>query len=171
MAFKTIDPMELDKNPFEIMEEGVLVAAGLDDRVNTLTVGWGGFGSIWGRKVAFMAIRPERFTFKFTEEADSFSVTILPGDERGREILDYCGTYSGRDHDKIKDCGLTVLYDGETPYFEEGNLVFICDKLANPQLSPHDFQPGHGILERWYGGGFHHLYIGEIKKILVKERD
>ena len=169
MAFKSILPLDLKSNPFEIMQDGVLVTARLGERINTLTVGWGGFGSIWGRHVVFMAVRPERYTFRFTEEADTFSVTVFPKNEKSQQIIDYCGTHSGRDHDKIQDCGLTTAFDGDTPYFEEGALIFICKKLANPQLSERDFTPGHGILEKWYGGGFHHLYIGEITNILVKE--
>lgn len=171
MAFQPVDPLALERNPFDLMEEGVLVTARLGDDINTLTVGWGGFGSIWGRHVVFMAVRPERYTFKFTQEADTFSVTVLPKGKRSLDILNYCGTHSGRDYDKIKACGLTTAFEGTTPYFEEGELIFICNKLANPQLSPNDVSSGHGILEKWYGGGFHHLYIGEITKILLKEAD
>ncbi len=169
MTFRSIDPAELRENPFTLLEEGMLLTACFDGRINTMTVGWGGFGCIWGRKVVYVAVRPERYTFEFTEKADRFSFAALPEGEESRRILAYCGQHSGRDQDKIKACGLTVAYEGETPYFEESKVSFICRKMARPQFSAQDLIQGQAIVDKWYGGGFHHLYVAGIEKVLIRE--
>lgn len=169
MSFRAIDPAGFSENPFRMLEQGMLLTVRQDGRVNTMTVGWGGFGRIWGGPVVYVAVRPERYTFEFMEKADRFSFGALPEGEDSRRILDYCGRHSGRDRDKIKACGLTVAYEGETPYLEETRVSFICRKLARPQFSPQDLIEGQAIIDRWYGGGFHHLYVGGIESILVRE--
>ncbi len=166
MTFERIEPEQLNLNPFKTMRSGVLVTARHENKVNTMTVGWGGFGSFWGQDVALMAVRPERYTFEFLDQTDCFSVSILPENPGMAAIIDYCGTRSGRDLDKIEACGLSTRQEGPVPYFEEAEIVFLCRKLAKPLIGEEAILPGHGIMERWYGGGFHYLFIGEITGIL-----
>ena len=170
MSFEIMEARDYCGNPFQTMRRGVLLAAETAGRVNAMAVGWGGFGAFWGRDVVFMAVRPERFTFELMEAADTFSVHVMPEGAAFDQIIDYCGSRSGRHEDKIAACGLTLAYEGGTPYFLEAQEVFLCRKLARPQLLPKDFLPGNRILEDWYGGGFHHLYMGEITRILIRKR-
>ena len=44
-------------------KEWMLVTAGTKDKFNTMTANWGGTGFLWNRPVAFIFIRPERYTF------------------------------------------------------------------------------------------------------------
>ena len=59
---------------------------------------------MWGKNVAFVVIRPTRYTKEFVDAADTFSLAFL--DESYRKTLNYFGTVSGRDEDKIKASGL-----------------------------------------------------------------
>ena len=56
---------ELKENPVKLIaDDWALVSAGTPEKWNTLTVSWGGIGELWGRDVAFIFIRPQRYTKK-----------------------------------------------------------------------------------------------------------
>lgn len=65
---------------------------------------------MWGKPVAYVFIRPQRYTKEFIDETDTFSLSIL-GEEH-RKTLSYLGTVSGRDEDKISKSGLHVKHEG-----------------------------------------------------------
>ena len=61
--WKTITPEQLTQNPFSLIgKDWGLVTAGTTEKVNTMTVSWGGVGIMWGKPVAFIFIRPQRYT-------------------------------------------------------------------------------------------------------------
>ena len=71
---KKINPKDLNDNVFEaIGKEWMLLTAGKSDNFNLMTASWGGIGWLWNKPVAFVFIRPERYTFEFAELNDSFS--------------------------------------------------------------------------------------------------
>ena len=170
MSFREITPTELGGDVFSMFHRGMLLTAQAGDKINTMTVGWGTLGVMWGKDVMISAVRPERYTYSLMEESDTFSMALLPAEDKAK--LGFCGTKSGRDVDKIAECGFTVKYAENTPYFEEATLVFICKKIATPMLHESDFLGDDAIPNRYYdekGGNYHKLYLGEILKILVKE--
>ena len=69
---------------------------------------------------------------KFVDSSDSLSISVLPNEYR--KELQYLGTASGRDEDKIAKANLTVKDYEDVPYFEEGRLIFICRKLYAQNL-------------------------------------
>ena len=69
---------------------------------------------------------------KFVDSSDSLSISVLPNEYR--KELQYLGTVSGRDEDKIAKANLTVKEYEDVPYFEEGRLIFICRKLYAQNL-------------------------------------
>lgn len=84
-----------------IGKEWMLVTAGTPDKFNTMTASWGGVGYLWNKAVAFVFIRPERYTHEFVENNERLTLAFL-GNEN-REILNFCGTKSGR------DCNLFII--------------------------------------------------------------
>lgn len=81
----------------------------------------------------------------------------------------YLGRVSGRDENKIEKAGLTVAYEGATPYFEQARLVMICEKMFAQPYQPESFLDKK-LLDRWYPEkDYHTLYICEIKHILMKD--
>ena len=61
--FSRIDPKELDQNVFSMIgEQWMLVTAGTAERCNTMTASWGGLGVLWGKPVASVYSRPQRYT-------------------------------------------------------------------------------------------------------------
>ena len=119
---------ELNENVFELIgKKWMLITAAKEGKSNTMTASWGGLGVMWGKKVAYVVIRPQRYTKEFIDVAESFSLSFLP--EKFRKELSYLGSVSGRDEDKIAKAGLSLTYQEEAPYFEESELVLICKKL------------------------------------------
>ena len=102
---KEIKPEELQKNPFQMIgKEWLLVTAEKEGKANTMTASWGGVGIMWGKPVAYVFIRPQRYTKEFIDAGDHFSLSVLGEDYR--KTLNYFGTVSGRDEDKIAKSGL-----------------------------------------------------------------
>ena len=69
IAMKKVEIKELSENFFEaIGKEWMLVTAGNKDGFNTMTASWGGIGWLWNKPVAFVFVRPERYTYEFGRE-------------------------------------------------------------------------------------------------------
>ena len=108
---------DLTENFFEaIGKEWMLVTSGSKEKFNTMTASWGGIGFLWNKAVAFIFIRPERYTYEFIEKNDMLTLSFLGSGNRS--IYNICGSKSGRDTDKIKESGLLPL---TTP---DGNVTF-----------------------------------------------
>ena len=75
--WKSIKPEELTGNTFSMIgKDWALVTAGTKEKVNTMTVSWGGLGIMWGKPVAFVFIRPQRYTKEFIDAQESFSLSF-----------------------------------------------------------------------------------------------
>lgn len=167
--FKEVLPELVKKNPFHaIGKEWMLVTAGTQDKVNTMTASWGGLGVMYGKDVAFIVIRPQRYTKEFIDQEETFSLSFL--DKNYRDVLNYLGTVSGRTEDKIKNSGLTLEYTDGTPYFSEANLVFVCKKLVKQELDANSLL--YEKLDKTFypTKDYHVLYIAQIIKTLQATR-
>lgn len=164
---KSIKPEELQKNTFSMIgKEWLLVTACKEGKVNTMTASWGGLGVMWGKNVAFIVLRPQRYTKEFVDAGETFSLSVL--DESYRKTLSYLGTVSGRNEDKVAKSGLTVTEEDGTPYFEEANTVLVCRKLYAQPYDPSCFIDKN-CDEKWYPEkDYHTMYIAEIEKVLVR---
>jgi len=167
--FKEIAPETLRKNPFQIIgNEWMLITAGDKSKVNTMTASWGGLGVMYGKNVAFIVIRPQRYTKEFIDREDTFSLSFL--EKEYKNTLNYLGSVSGRTEDKIAKSGLTLDYLDNTPYFNEARNVLICKKLFEQPLTV-DSLIDDKLIRTWYpNGDFHTLYIAEITKVLKVTR-
>ncbi|EGT3616804.1 flavin reductase family protein [Clostridium perfringens] len=166
--FIEIKTEELKESPFKLIgKDWMLVTAKKDDKVNTMTASWGGLGVMWGKDVAYIVVRPQRYTKEFIDNSDTFSLTFF--NDEYKKTLGYLGKVSGRDEDKISNSNLTLNTCENTPYFEEGKVVLVCKKLYGQYLDPKCFLED-GIDERWYPEkDYHMLYIAEIKNVLVRK--
>jgi flavin reductase (DIM6/NTAB) family NADH-FMN oxidoreductase RutF len=150
-----------------IADDWMLITAEHKGRVNTMTASWGGFGHIWNKYAAYFFIRPQRYTKTFVDAQDTVSLCVLGGS--CRDTLNYLGTASGRNEDKIEKAHLTVLYEDGTPYFAESQTVFICKKLFSQPFTEQSFYDKNIISACYPEKDFHTLYIAEIQQILVRE--
>ncbi len=165
---RSIDPKQLDKNVFSaIGDQWMLITAGTPEHCNTMTASWGGLGVIWNIPSATCYIRPQRYTKEFVDREDYFTLSFF-GEEH-RKSLQLCGSRSGREVDKVKECGFTVrAADCGAPYFEEAELVLVCRKRFVQPMDP-DNMPQE-IKDKFYPQkDYHVMYIGEIVEVLVKD--
>ena len=161
-------PMDLlEINTFtKFAKEWALVSSGTKKNANTMTIGWGGIGVIWGKNVAYIFVRDSRYTKELIDKGDFFSVAFL--NENYREALKYCGAHSGREGDKFEAAGLTLTSKHSIPYPDEANLVFLCQKMASVPITKECFNMSK-IDEKWYpDGDYHTMYIAEIIEVLTR---
>lgn len=156
-----------NENSFNLIgNDWLLLTAEKEGKVNTMTASWGGLGILWNKKVAYIFIRPQRYTKEFVDSADRLSISVLPNDYR--KELGYLGRVSGRDEDKISKANLTVKEYEDVPYFEEARLTMICKKLYAQELKEECFIDKEIIDKCYPQKDYHTMYVVEIEKILEK---
>ncbi len=164
--FREIDLKSLSVAPFSLIGDSwMLISSGTEQKYNMMTASWGGLGVLWNKPVAFIFVRPQRYTFEFLENNDYFSLSFY--DELYRDALTLCGTKSGRDINKTEVIKFTPIFNQKALYFEQANLVFICKKIYGQFIDPAMFI--EKCLEKNYNANdYHKIYIAEIVKGLEK---
>lgn len=167
---RRIAPEELTDNVIRLIgEDWMLVTAGVPGDFNTMTASWGGIGHLWNRPVAFVFVRPERYTYDFMEREDRFTLSFFDG--RYRPDLALLGTLSGRDTDKLARTSLTpVPSAGGGVSFSQARIVLDCKKLYVSDLKEDGFLD-RTLLPRFYDaahGGLHRMYIARITGAAVE---
>lgn len=176
--------MKKEINAFEyagqIMDKmthgGILVTTKVGDKVNPMTIGWGTIGVDWSKPVFQVYVRECRHTKSMLDEAMEFTINVpLEKNDKVKEALAFCGTKSGRDFDKVKECGLTLV-DAETisvPAIKELPLTLECKVIykvrQDGNVMPKD------VMERFYPDyanqpeDVHSVYYGQILKAYIIE--
>ena len=166
-TFKTIQPEALDANVFStIGKDWMLITAEIDGKANTMTASWGGLGVLWNKNVAYIFIRPQRYTKEFVDSASHLSLCVL--EDGFRKELGYLGTVSGRDEPKIEKAGLTVRHEDGVPYFDQSKMVLVCRKLFVQQLDPKCFVDMTIEPKVYPDKDYHFMYVCEVEKVLVR---
>ena len=171
MAFVEIDPKDLKEDVCRLFgEEWALLSAGNAQDCNTMTIGWGGIGTMWGAPSVSVYVRETRYTREYMEREDLFTLSFFGGD--CRKALGFCGSKSGRDCDKIAESGLVAVDLGGSVAFEGARLVLVCRKQFK-QFMPAENFIDKEALTKWYADenadNYHYLYIGCIEAAYVAE--
>ena len=159
--FQIVDPYTIEESAFRIIgSEWMLLTGGNQESFNTMTAAWGGFGTLWEQSVCFCFVRPTRYTYEFMERSKVFSLCFF--DEKYKSVLDFCGSHSGRDTDKVEATGISpVSGEKETVYFDEARLVLLCEKIYYQDLNPAHFIDST-IHEHYPEKDYHRMYIGKV---------
>ncbi|MBQ9172199.1 MAG: flavin reductase family protein [Bacteroidales bacterium] len=164
-------PTEIRENPIELFDrEWALVTVGTPDDVNTMTISWGSLGELWGKPVVTVYVSSSRYTHEFMERNPKFTVTFFPEECRG--ALQYLGSHSGRDGDKISESGLTLEFlQSGLPSFKEADMVIEARKIYGYPFSEEGFGDVPAQLYSSGRMGVHSVYVGEIEHVWVKGRE
>lgn len=156
--------MHLEADVFQKFDrQWALVTAGTVAHYNTMTIGWGGLGTLWSRPVATVYVRPNRYTYEFMEQSDYFTVSFFPED--CRPALSLLGTRSGRDGDKVAQAGLTPLALEQGVTFREAETTLLCRKLYWQDLD--SARVPAEVLRQFYADEpLHRMYIGEVVEVI-----
>lgn len=161
---KEIETRDFDPVFEKIGKQWMLLAAEKDGKANMMTASWGEMGELWGQYVVVFHVRPQRFTKTLIDATDRVSVSFLP--EEYRKALNYCGSATGRNEDKIAGSGLTLTHVDGVPCFEEAEATLIVRKLYAQEMDPKCFIDT-SLLSRWYpDNDFHTTYVAAIEKVL-----
>jgi flavin reductase (DIM6/NTAB) family NADH-FMN oxidoreductase RutF len=140
-----------------------LLTAGNKDSFNTMTISWGGAGTLWSKPVVTTYVRTSRLTHDFMDREDYFTISFFP--EEYKKTLAVLGSKSGRDMDKMKDSGLTPKTVNNSMTFEEAEVTLVCKKLMMQPLEVKNMP--EDIAKQFYGADApHDMYIGEVVEIL-----
>ena len=166
-GYKAIAPDKIPGNIIKMLsEDWMLITAGNNSQFNMMTASWGGLGFLYEKPVTYCFINPTRYTYQLMEKNDTYTLSFYT--EAYRNALQYCGSNSGKDTDKVKGAGLTPI---TTPLgskaFSEAWLIIECRKLVSQSLTPEAIN-NNELQQKWMGKQLHKMYIGEIINVWVK---
>ena len=145
-----------------LTHEGLLLnSVGVDGKPNTMTIGWLTGGSIWGKPILTVLVRPSRHTFSRLEEVAEFTVNVLPPELRA--AAEICGTESGRNVNKFARTQLTPVAAQKisVPVIDQAVINYECRVVHRNDIIPANL--ARDIVTSAYGSGdFHRVYFGEV---------
>ena len=138
----------------------LLVSRDRRRRPNAMTIGWGSIGIYWGQPIFIVPVRFSRYSFECLERTGDFTVNVLP--RKLAEVAAFCGTVSGRDHDKLTEANLTAVA-GElvkSPTIEECLISYECKIVHKNDVLGEELARE---LKRSYArGDYHRFFFGQI---------
>lgn len=166
-GYKEIAPERLPGNIYKMLTDNwMLITAGTPESFNMMTASWGGLGRLYEKPVAFCFITPTNYTHDFMAKNEVYTLSFYT--EAYREALQYCGSHSGRDTDKVKGSGLSPI---DTPEggkaFSEAWMIVECRRLIDQSLNTSSLT-NEAIKAEWIGKPAQTMFIGEIVRVWVK---
>jgi flavin reductase (DIM6/NTAB) family NADH-FMN oxidoreductase RutF len=158
---KRIDYMEVAPKAMTQIKKGAFLTVKSGESINTMTIGWATIGYVWRKPIVMVAVRLTRHTFGIIETAEDFTVTI-PSSDMKKEMV-FCGTKSGRDCDKFKECNLQISdsQKATTPIIKVPGIHYECKIVYKSAMDPAYLNREYDT-ELYPQKDYHTLYFGEI---------
>lgn len=160
--------LKLEEAMNYLHKQGAFLTVRSGDITNTMTISWGNIGFEWNKPIFTVLVRESRYTYELIENSSEFTVSI-PLSSELKSALAYCGSKSGRNVDKFKECNLTLApgKSVSTPIIADCELHYEC-KIAykqeiNPELLTKEIKKSS-----YRTGDYHTLYYGEIVNCYLK---
>ncbi|MBE6038289.1 MAG: hypothetical protein E7218_03705 [Anaerofustis stercorihominis] len=155
---------DFNVNAFNLYDkQWALVTAGSIDDYNTMTISWGGVGTIWNKPVATVYVKPIRHTYNYLENSEYFTVSFY-SDEYKKD-LGILGSKSGRDTDKVALTKLTAKEVENSVTFEQAEITLLCRKIYWQDLVTENMP--QDVIDKYYVTEEpHRMYIGEVVGIV-----
>ena len=90
----------------EALPRGILLNTN-GDKFNSMIIGWGHLGIVWGRPTFHIYVRQGRYTKLQLDKTGEFTISVPLG-EPDPTINSVCGLQSGYNIDKVKEARLTL---------------------------------------------------------------
>jgi flavin reductase (DIM6/NTAB) family NADH-FMN oxidoreductase RutF len=158
---KQVDYMAAAEKAIKQIKEGAFLTVKSGEAINTMTIGWATIGYVWRKPIMMVAVRASRHTFKLIETADDFTVSVPSTDMR--DEIAFCGTKSGRDFDKFKECHLKTKPGQKvaTPIIDTPGVHYECKIVYKSPIDPTQLDASYGA-SIYPEKDYHTLYFGEI---------
>jgi flavin reductase (DIM6/NTAB) family NADH-FMN oxidoreductase RutF len=158
---KDVACMGVAEDSINRIKEGAFLTVKSGNGLNTMIIGWATFGIVWKKPIMMVAVRLSRHTFGIIEAAKDFTVTV-PGGGMEKEIA-FCGSRSGRDVDKFRECNLETT-DGRqvaSPIIRAPGRHYECRIVYKSAMDPAHLDQGYDSA-LYPRKDYHTLYFGEI---------
>jgi flavin reductase (DIM6/NTAB) family NADH-FMN oxidoreductase RutF len=163
------DPTEVAGDVFAKTRSGILLTTKADGKVNTMVIGWGHLGTLWGMPTFLAFVRSSRFTYGQLGKNPEFTVNVPREERLNPDIMRVAGTESGRDEDKVAKLGLTLVEPEvvSVPAIAEVPITLECQVIYRQQLSLDDFPSD--VRARFYAhpdedpqDAVHTMFVGKV---------
>ena len=126
---ENINVFDHSEHIIKALGKGVLLNTN-GDKFNSMVIGWGHLGVIWGRPTFAVYVREHRYTKPQLDRTREFTVSI-PLNAPDPEINRICGMESGRDLDKAAKAKLDLVPARtiNTPAVKQYPLTLECRVL------------------------------------------
>ncbi|HZK10439.1 MAG TPA: flavin reductase [Clostridia bacterium] len=157
--------LEQSRAYLEQLTKGSFLICKNKGKVNLMTIGWGSMGYLWNRFIVMVPIRTSRYSYEMLKEEHFFTISVPRKGQFSRE-LQYCGTKSGRDVDKVKELSL-VLEEGTipVPHLKGAHFHLECKILYKEEIDPKNLD-GQVDLECYPNKDYSVLFYAEIVNII-----
>lgn len=162
-----IDIRQIEESAVKMInDDWALLSAGDENGWNTMTVSWGGLGELWNKDVAFVFVRPQRFTKEFIDKDSRFTLSFFGG--KMKKEMGVCGRVSGRDCDKAALAGISPVFDEAGVFVDGAEYVLFCKTLYTDAIDPEGFVDKTLDEANYAQKDYHKVYVAEIEKVLKK---
>lgn len=157
---KEMDYMAVADIAMKQIKKGAFLTVRSEEGLNTMTIGWATIGFVWQKPIFMIAVRDSRHTFGIIEKAPDFTVSVPSTDMKA--AIAFCGTKSGREFDKFKECSLATATarKTESPIIDVPGIHFECKIVFKAPMDPAYLEPTYAKL--YPEKDYHTLYFGEI---------
>jgi len=166
MAKKEAEPLQHVPETLKALSSTGLLLVSLDanGRPNVMTIGWGSLGIFWRRPMFVVPVRHSRYTYGCIQATGDFTVNVLP--RALAEVAAFCGTVSGRDHDKFAEANLTPApgLRVKSPIIEQCVLHYECKTVHANDVVP-DALAADIVGSLYQTGDYHRFFFGEILSV------
>ncbi len=155
----------------KMLPKGILLNTN-GDKFNSMVIGWGHLGTLWGKPTFHVYVRQGRYTKPQLDKTGEFTISV-PLEKIDPAINRILGGQSGYNIDKVKEAGLE-LEEAEvigTPGIRQYPLTIECRVLyaqdqdlakipadIRERTYPQDVPGTEPLANR----DFHTMYVGEI---------
>lgn len=146
-----------------LYREWALLTAGSIGHYNAMTINWGAFGTLWQKPTVTVYVKPARYTHDFMMEQDYFTVSFF--DKSFHNNLEYLGSISGRQTDKLSHTSLTPEKWENAVIYREAATTLVCRKIYSLPLAEEGI-PQENV-DRYYRTDTPHtMFVGEVTAVL-----
>jgi flavin reductase (DIM6/NTAB) family NADH-FMN oxidoreductase RutF len=158
---RDVDFMAVYEGVMKQIKEGAFLTVKVGEALNTMTIGWATIGFAWRKPIMMVMVRNTRHTFSLIEKAADFTVSVPTGDMK-KEIA-FCGTKSGRDVDKFKECRLKTVPSQKvgSPIIQIPGIHIECRIVYKSAIDPSRLTREYDQI--YPEKDYHTLYFGEIQ--------
>ena len=144
MSKRMVEPWELAADVNERIKPGILLSTQVDGRFNTMVIGWGHIGVIWGEPYFVAYVRSSRFTYEQLLANPQFIVSLPAAGQLPPEVIRVAGTQSGRDLDKAAELGLSLVEPEaiSVPAIAQYPLTIECEVTYHQEQDFSALDPG-----------------------------